>query len=102
VLVVAGATSVIAVHPIDADPTYPAAFVWFARLIVVGLVICLLPNSFKPSEHYFERSEIGDAMTTKSAARQILLAIAAFILRCLRRLSKRLAAPGSGPFLAGC
>ena len=23
----------------EPDPTYPAAFVWFARLIVVGLVV---------------------------------------------------------------
>jgi hypothetical protein len=27
------------VQPVDVDPTYPAAFVWFARLIVVGLVV---------------------------------------------------------------
>ena len=28
--------------PNDADPTYPAAFVWFARLIVLGIVIQLV------------------------------------------------------------
>jgi hypothetical protein len=39
-------------------------------------------------------------MTKKPGAVRFLLAVAAFTLRGLRRLTKRLAAPGSGPFLA--
>src|ERR671930_3945 len=41
-------------------------------------------------------------MTKKPAVMRFLLALAAFSLRGLRRLFKRWATPGSGPFLAGC
>ena len=41
-------------------------------------------------------------MTKKPAAIRFLLAVQHFIARSLRRLLKRLTAPGSGPFVAGC
>lgn len=41
-------------------------------------------------------------MTKTPAAIRFLLAVAAFILRGIRGLSKRWGAPGSGPFFAGC
>ena len=40
-------------------------------------------------------------MTTMRAALGFLLAVAACGLRGLRRAIKRLAAPGTGPFLSG-
>jgi hypothetical protein len=40
-------------------------------------------------------------MTELRAALGFLLALAAFGLRSLRRAIKRLAAPGTGPFLSG-
>jgi hypothetical protein len=40
-------------------------------------------------------------MTKKPAAIRFLLAVATATLKGIRRLAKRLAAPGSGPFLAG-
>jgi len=40
-------------------------------------------------------------MTNLRAAIRFLLAVAAFGLNSLRRAIKRLAAPGTGPFLSG-
>jgi len=51
---------------------------------------------------YFMHFPVGGTMTKKPAVVRFLLAVAAFALGGLRRLSKRFSGPGSGPFLAGC
>jgi hypothetical protein len=71
-------------HPTDPDPTYPPAFVWFARLIVAGLVVLFVSERSSVPGTISSVSAVGGAMTTKSAAHRSLRAAAAFILRVHR------------------
>ena len=52
--------------------------------------------------HGRESSKAGSTMTSTRRIRQFIVALALSGASRLRRFLKRLMAPGSGPFLAGC